>query len=141
MIDDFMTTEALLDKTKAFALANGYRLDKQGVKFEPQTNETYLKETFLGNDTDPLGLAAESSDRQDPIYQIDVFTPKDQGGPWEARVVVNLLKLEFQRASFILDNAAQKVQISNVSAREMPANDTHNWSSVSIDLVVIASNT
>lgn len=141
MINDFTTAKALLDKTQAFANLNSYRLSIQSSGFTPIPTEVYLKESFLGNDTDPLGLAAASSDRQDPIYQIDIFTPKGQGGKFSGMSIANLLKEEFPRVSFIVNDADQKVQISNVNSRAMPANETHNWTMIEVDLVVIASNT
>ena len=141
MVDDFATSKALLDKTQAFADLHGYRLAIQSVYFKPLPSETYLKESFLANDTDPLGLAAESSDRQDPIYQIDILTPKGQGGKFAGMEVANLLKREFQRTCFIPNSVGQKVQISNVSSRIMPADKTHNWTMVNIELIVMASNT
>jgi len=140
MIDDFKTSKALLDKTQAFADLNNYRLAVQSVPFTPSPTETYLKETFLGNETDPPGLSAESSDRQDSIYQIDIFTPKGQGGKFAGQAIANLLKIEFPRVSFVLNDGVQKVQISNVSSTIINANKTHNLTVISIDLIVIAVN-
>jgi hypothetical protein len=139
MIDDFITAKALLDKAQAFADSKGIRLCIQGAAFTPVTTETYLKETFLSNDTDPLGLAADSSDRQDSIYQLDIYTPKDNG-KFSGLAISNEIKTEFPRASFIYESAEQKVQVSNVSAAMLPANKTHNMVSLSIDLVVLACN-
>jgi len=139
MIDDFVTAKALLDKAQAFADLKGLRLCIQGAAFTPVTTETYLKETFLSNDTDPLGLAADSSDRQDSIYQLDIYTPKDDG-KFAGLAVGNEIKAEFPRVSFVLNNASQKVQISNVSSRIMPANKTHNLTMINIELIVIASS-
>jgi len=140
MINDFVTAKALLDKTQLFANAQGYRLAIQDASFEPVPTEIYLKETYMGNDTDPLGLSGSSSDRQDPIYQIDVLTPKGQGGKFSGMAIANLLKAEFPRASFIVNNVDQKVKISNVNSRPMPSNKTHNWTMIEVDLVVMASN-
>jgi len=139
MIDDFITAKALLDKAQAFADLKGFRLCIQGAAFTPVTTETYLKETFLSNDTDPLGLAADSSDRQDSIYQLDIYTPKDNG-KFSGLAISNEIKAEFPRASFIYESAEQKVQVSNVSAAMLQANKTHNMVSLSIDLVVLACN-
>ena len=141
MINDIVTTKALLDKIEAFATLNNYGLSKQGFKFTPEPTETYLRETFLPNVIDPLGLSATSSDRQDPIYQIDIYTAKGQGGPWPAREIVNLIKAEFPKYSFVVNTAEQKVQVYTISGREMTANDTHNWTMVNIELIVMASNT
>jgi hypothetical protein len=152
MIDDFVTAKALLDKAQAFADALivpdpfdssatvvGARLCIQGAAFTPVTTETYLKETFLSNDTDPLGLAADSSDRQDSIYQLDIYTPKDNG-KFSGLAISNDIKAEFKRAGFIPNGARQTIQVSNVSAAMLPANKTHNMVSLSIDLVVLACN-
>ena len=139
MIDDFITAKALLDKAQAFAGSKGFRLCIQGAAFTPTPTEAYLKETFLSNDTDPLGLAADSSDRQDSIYQLDIYTPKDNG-KFAGLAISNEIKAEFPRASFIYESAEQKVQVSNVSAAMLPANKTHNMVSLSIDLVVLACN-
>lgn len=141
MINDFKTAKSLLDKLQIFADAQGYRLAIQSAPFEPVTSETYLQESFLSNKTDPLGLGASSSDRQDSIYQIDIFTPKGQGGKFAGQGVANLLKEEFPRTEFAINDSEQKVLISNVSAKIMPANDTHNWTMVEVDLVVLATNT
>jgi hypothetical protein len=141
MIDDFKTSKALLDKLQIFADAQSYRIAIQGASFTPVTTETYLKETFLANETDPLNLAFDSTDRQDPIYQIDVYTPKGQGGKWPSQQIGNLLKEEFKRAPIFFNDGAQTIQITNVSGRLMTSSDTHNWYMINVDLVVLAANT
>ena len=141
MIDDFKTAKALLDKLQAFADTQGHRLAIQGAPFEPITTEIYIKESFLANDIDPLGLSAGSSDRQDPIYQIDVFTPKGQGGKFSGLGIVNLLKTEFPRASYVVDDSEQRAQVESVTSAIMPANDTHNRSIVEVNLTVLATST
>ena len=140
MIDDFVTTKALLDKIVAFATLHNWDLSKQDVPFTPNPSKNYLKETFLANKTDPLGLAGNSSDEQLPIYQVDIFTQKDKGGRAPGLVMANLLKAEFPRALYLVDTAEQKVVIKSVSSRIMPANSTHNWNMIEIDLTVLACN-
>jgi len=140
MIDDFVTAKALVDKIEAFAILHNYRLSKQDAAFTPDPEEVYLKETFLPNDTNPLGLAANSSDEQKPIYQVDIFTPKTFDSKFPAQAIANLIKAEFPRADFIVNTSEQTVKISNVSARPMPNNKTHLWTMVNIDLVVLACN-
>ena len=137
MIDDFVTAKALLDKAQAFADLHSFRLCIQGAPFKSLPTETYLKETFLSNDTDPLGLAADSSDRQDSIYQLDIYTPKDNG-KFQSLLISNDIKAEFPRGSFVFHTPTQTVQISNISSVILPANNTHNMTSVSVDLIVLA---
>ena len=139
MINDFTTSKALLDKLKIFADAKALRLAVQSFKFEPIATETYLQESFLANDTDPLGINERSTDEQRPIYQIDIYTPK-YSGKFQGLILANELKAEFQRASFIVNTAAQKVNVSNVNSSIGPSNDTHYRTIVSVDLVVLASN-
>jgi len=139
MINDFTTSKALLDKLKAFADIKGFRLAVQSFKFDPIATETYIQETFLANDTDPLGINERSTDEQRPIYQIDIYTPK-YTGKFQGLILANDLKSEFPRAQFITNTASQKVKISNVSSSIGPSNDTHDRTIVSVDLVVLASN-
>ena len=139
MIDDFITAKALLDKAQLFADAQGFRLCIQGAQFKPLPTETYLKETFLSNDTDPLGMAIGASERQESIYQLDIYTPKDNG-KFQSLLISNDIKAEFPRGSFVTHTPTQTVQISNVSSVILPANNTHNMTSVSVDLIVLACN-
>ena len=140
MIDDFITTEALLDKLKAFCTLHSYPLAKQGMLFTPNPDELYLKETFLGDEAVVLGTSYEPCERQEPIYQIDIHTPKGQGGPWPGRDIVNKLKAEFPRSPFILNTTGQTVQVSRVNSRGLDPDKTHNRTVVTVDLIVIASN-
>jgi len=140
MINDFTTSKALLDKLKAFTDIKGLRLAVQSFKFEPIATETYLQETFLANDTDPLGINERSTDEQRPIYQIDIYTPK-YTGKFQGLTLANELKAQFIRASFIVNTAAQKVMVSNVNSSIGPSNNTHDRTIISVDLVVLASNT
>jgi hypothetical protein len=140
MINDFTTSKALLDKLKAFTDIKGLRLAVQSFKFEPIATETYLQETFLANDTDPLGINQRSTDEQRPIYQIDIYTQK-YNGKFQGLTLANELKAQFIRASFIVNTAAQKVMVSNVNSSIGPSNNTHDRTIVSVNLVVLAANT
>ena len=140
MINDFTTSKALLDKLKIFTDAKALRLAVQSFKFEPIATETYLQESFLANDTDPLGVNERSTDEQRPIYQIDIYTPK-YTGKFQGLTLANELKAQFIRASFIVNTAAQKVMVSNVNSSIGPSNNTHDRTIISVDLVVLASNT
>lgn len=49
----------------------------ENISFTPAVNAPYLREAVLFNTTDNLGLAVDSAERQDGIYQIDVLAPKN----------------------------------------------------------------
>ena len=140
MISNFKTSKFLLDKAQAFADAQGYRLSIQGAPFEPITTEIYLQESFLANDNDQLGIGFDTCIEQSPIYQIDVLTPKGQGGKFVGQSIADLLLIEFKRGPIIFDDGSQTVQITSSSHRIMPANKTHNWTMVQVDLTVLATS-
>ena len=140
MISNSKTSKALLDKAQAFADLKGYRLAKQGAVFDPLPTEIYLKEAFLANKNEMIGNGFDACIEQKPIYQIDVYTPNGQGGKFPSQDIGDLLMVEFKRAPIMFDDGEQTVQISNVSSNVMPANKTHNWTMVSVDLIVIATN-
>ncbi len=137
MINDFTTAKDLLDKTQAFADLAGYRLAIQGAPFDPLPDEIYLKEYFLSNTTEPLGIAADVAERQDSIYQINILTPKSSG-KFAGLAISNDIKTEFQRGSYI-SYGGQSAIVYNITAQMLPATDTHNVTSVQIDLTVMAS--
>ena len=141
MIDDFKTSKALLDKAQALADLHGYRLDIQGAKFEPVPTETYLKESYLANDTEQQGISYNANTKSLPIYQIDIYTPKGQGGKFSGMAIANLVKEEFKRAPMFFNDSTQTAQITNVSSLSVNSNDTHNLTVVSVDVLVLATST
>jgi len=150
-MNNFKTSKFLLDKCQAFADALvvpdpsdslltvvGARLDIQSAPFKPLPTETYLKETHLINKNEYLAMGFDSCVEQKPIYQIDVFTPKDQGGKFPSENIATLLEVEFKRGPIIFNDGTQTIQISGVSSEIMGANNTHNWTMISVDLIVLA---
>ncbi len=139
MISEFKTAQFLTAKLQAFAALHSYRLAVQGAKFEPAVDEIYLKETLLANRNEQLGVGFDSCGKQLPIYQIDVYTPKDKGGKYPALSIGDLLTAEFKRGPIIFDDGSQTIQITNSSAEIMPANTTHNWCMVTVELTIHAT--
>lgn len=138
MIDDFKTAKALLDKAQTFADYNSIRLCIDGLAFTPETDETYLKEALLQNETEIIALDAYSCDRQQSIYQLSVYTPK-ANGKFANLELVNEIKKEFRTAAFVVyDN--QTVQIMNVSASPLLTTNSHNITAVSINIVVLTTS-
>ena len=143
MISNEKTALALIDKLKAWNSLNGdydiaYQSDK---KYEPTPSVAYIKESFLANDNEYLGLGYNSCVKQLPIYQLDVMTPKGQGGKWDGLSIVDKLVVEFKRAPIFFNDGEQSVQIESVSGSNRQANDTHNWTMISINLIVLAKST
>lgn len=78
--------------------------------FVPNTNNPYLRETVLFNTTDNLGLAVDSAERQDGIYQIDVLVPKNTS-KFKALGYCDLLLNGFARQVSALADGDTKINI------------------------------
>ena len=141
MISNFKTSKFLLDKAQSFADFHSYRLAIQDDGSEPIATETYLKETFLPNDNDFLGIGFDACIEQLSIYQIDVYTPKGQGGKFPSTNIGDLLMVEFNRGPIIFNDTEQTIQIESSSSKIMNSNQTHNWTMVQVNVKIIADNT
>ena len=52
-------------------------ISDENKAFTPNVNNPHLREAVLFNTTSSLGLANDSAERQDGIYQVDVLVPKN----------------------------------------------------------------
>lgn len=143
MISNEKTALALIDKLKDWNAPNGnydiaYQSDK---KYEPTPSVAYISEAFLAGDNEYIGLGYNAFIKQLPIYQLDVMTPKEQGAKWDGLSVADKLMIEFKRAPIFFNDGEQRIQIENVSSVIKNANDTHNWTMISVNLIVLAKST
>lgn len=75
----------------------------ENIAFTPAVNTPYLREACLFNTTNSLGLAEDSAERQDGVYQIDVLVPKNSS-KFQALAYCDILRAGFARqARAIID--------------------------------------
>lgn len=77
MISDFEIAKSLLAKLKTVPGIPAISID--GEKFVPTVGTPYIREFVLRGRNSHLGLANNSKEIQESIYQIDVLTPKGEG--------------------------------------------------------------
>lgn len=140
MISSFKTAQALVNKLDAFCTLKGLNIVVFGSTETLDTTQTYIKEHLLDNDEDSVGMSGASSDVEFPIYQIDILTPKNMT-KWKNKEVSDLVKAEFKKAEFVLNDGEQSVQIQSTGKSSVIFDDTHAISSLSVNLTVIATNT
>lgn len=68
----------------------------ENINFVPSVNAPYLREACLFNTTSNLGLANDSAERQDGIYQVDVLVPKNSS-KYAALGYCDLIRTGFSR--------------------------------------------
>lgn len=130
MISEFDAAKACLDKLKAFADTSGLRIAVNGSEFDPGVNEEYFKEYFLFNDNSG-GQNANSSEVQQPIYQINPVIPKETS-KFRLYQLCDLVKTEFARATKINDN----ITIENVSLSPVLTEEATKEIAISVNLTI-----
>lgn len=80
MSSAFLDISAALDvNLNTLATANSIDVAWENEGYTPVTGIAYLRATLLPADTAGVGMADNSSDEHLGIYQVDVFTPTDDG--------------------------------------------------------------
>lgn len=140
MIDQMKTARSLVDKINSFCIANSFTLIVDGESLIKDSDVIYIEEKLLNNKESSVGKNPTSSDIERPVYQLNIFTPR-QFGKWKAGEIFNLLKVEFPKMTFVLNDGSQTVKIESLSSTPVIYPENHGVSFVSVNLTVIATNT
>ena len=137
MINKFDLAKALYEQAKLVAANNSYLLIPEGKAYEPDPNETFIREAIVYGPDIPMGLADDSGDAQMGFYQLAINTPKaNDGSTWAARKIAGVLEVGFARGTQLIYNS-QMVRIKNVTLREIESTDTHKVSVLTVNYTVI----
>lgn len=91
----FVETQSALD-TRLSTLANSPPVAWENLSYEPVEGTTYLRPSNLPAGHVAVGMANSDSVRGAGIYQIDVFTPKNEG-PGNALTIASNIAAHFSR--------------------------------------------
>ena len=88
----------------------------ENINFTPSVNAPYLREACLFNTTSNLGLANDSFERQDGIYQVDILAPKNTS-KFRALELCDLVRVGFAREAraFVDGDTVINLEGSSVS--------------------------
>lgn len=75
----------------------------ENIAFTPKTTETHLRVNFLPAPTRPAANHKSAMDFESGIYQIDVYSPQDQG-PNPASDVAESIRQHFSRGSTLVNS-------------------------------------
>lgn len=87
---------AALLRGRLAAISGLPAVQNENISFTPAVNTPYLREAVLFNTTSNLGLANDSAERQDSIYQVDVLVPKNSS-KYTALEYCDLIRAGFAR--------------------------------------------
>lgn len=113
MIKHFKTSKALLDRLKS--LSGLPPLAQENSAFTPTVNQAYMREVDMSGATQTPTLGADGFQRQDGLYRIGVFVPKNNG-KFNAIGYIDTIIAGFSRG-LVLTNGGQSVRIEQ-SERE-----------------------
>ena len=117
---------------------NNIQLIVHGESVEKSPDKSYLEEELLVNSTFGVGVDTSNSDTQNPIYQVNVLTPK-KFQKWKNRKICDLVKTKFKKGLVVLNDGTQSVTVVNSSATGLTFNETHGVCFISIALFVTAT--
>lgn len=109
----------------------------ENIGFTPSNNATYLREACLFNTTNNLGLAEDSAERQDGIYQIDVLAPKNSS-KFTALDYCGLLRTGFARQARALTDGDTIINLEGCSVSPARVEGEYFVYSVSVRWTVVA---
>lgn len=89
-------TIATLLRGRLATIAGLPAVANENLNFTPAVNAPYLREACLFNTTSNLGLANDSAQRQDGIYQVDILVPKNTS-KFRALELCDLVRAGFAR--------------------------------------------
>lgn len=108
----------------------------ENIGFTPSNNAAYLREACLFNTTNNLGLAEDSAERQDGIYQIDVLVPKNSS-KFHALAYCDILRAGFAREANALIDGDTKINLEGSSVSPARVDGEHFAYSVSVRWTVV----
>lgn len=109
----------------------------ENLNFTPTVNAPYLREACLFNTTSNLGLANDSFERQDGIYQIDVLVPKNTS-KFRALELCDLVRVGFARQARALSGGGTTISLEGSSVSPARVEGEYFVYSVSIRWTVVA---
>ena len=107
MINHYKTSKALLDRLKT--LVGLPPLAQDNASFTPTVNQAYMREADLSGMTQAPAIAADGFQRQDGLYRVGVFVPKNNG-KFNALAHIDTIIAGFPRG-LVLTEGGQKVRI------------------------------
>lgn len=109
----------------------------ENINFVPSVNAPYLREACLFNTTSNLGLANDSAQRQDGVYQIDILVPKNTS-KFRALELCDLVRVGFARQARALIDGDTVVNLEGSSVSPARTEGEMFAYSVSIRWTVVA---
>jgi len=91
----------------------------ENIAFTPKTTETHLRVNFLPAPTRPAANHKSAMDFESGIYQIDVYSPQDQG-PNPASDVAESIRQHFSRGSTLVNSG---ITVNVEATPSMTSND------------------
>lgn len=91
----------------------------ENIAFTPKTTETHLRVNFLPAPTRPAANHKSAMDFESGVYQIDVYSPQDQG-PNPASDVAESIRQHFSRGSTLVNSG---ITINIEATPSMTLND------------------
>lgn len=113
MINHFKTSKALLDRLKT--LSGLPPLAQENSAFTPTVNQAYMREVDMSGATQAPTLGADGFQRQDGLYRVGIFVPKNNG-KFNAIGYIDTVIAGFPRG-LVLTHEGQRVRIEQ-SERE-----------------------
>lgn len=92
------------------------------AKFTPPVGVIYLKESFLRLPTISVGVAAQSSDQHDGIYQVMVMAPKDTGKSQGIKTA-DIVAEHFKKTTTLTREGVKVVCLRSAIGVGFPVND------------------
>lgn len=112
-INHFKTSKALLDRLKS--LSGLPPLAQENSAYTPTVGQAYMREVDMSGATQAPTLNADGFQRQDGLYRVGVFVPKNNG-KFNAIGYIDAIIAGFPRG-LVLTHEGQKVRIEQ-SGRE-----------------------
>lgn len=107
MINHFKTSKALLDRLKT--LSGLPPLAQENSAYTPTVGQAYMREVDMSGATQAPTLGADGFQRQDGLYRVGIFVPKNNG-KFNAMAHIDTIIAGFPRG-LVLTEGGQKVRI------------------------------
>lgn len=123
----FLEAQAALD-ARLGTLASSPPVAWENVSYEPQEGTTYIRPSNLPAGHAAIGMANTDGIRGTGIYQVDVFTPRNQG-PGEGLTVAGNIAALFSRG---LKLTSGDTQVTVGVPTQDPAEPSGAWFRVAV---------
>lgn len=128
---------ATLLRGRLAAIAGLPAVANENLAFTPVVNTPYLREACLFNTTSNLGLANDSAQRQDGIYQVDILVPKNSS-KFRALELCDLVRAGFARQARALIDGDTIINLEGCSVSPARVEGEMFAYSVSVRWVVLS---